>query len=284
MRFPANPLICSLMAGSFLAAQAPATVPPSAEAKAEAIQDNSFLIEEAYNQEPGVIQHINTFTRYRNQDWVYTFTQEWPVPDETHQLSYTLPCQRFQASPDGKRGVGDVLLNYRYQLLGNGDAPVAIAPRFSVVLPTGDEKQGRGNGALGYQALLPMSVVLTPKFVTHINLGGTFTPGAKDADGNKADLSGWTFGQSFVWLAHPNFNTMLEFLFQSNEQVAGPGLKSRVDSFYINPGIRWAHNFSNGLQIVPGIAVPIGVGPSKGERAIFLYLSFEHPLWNPKKR
>lgn len=27
------------------------------------IQDNSFLIEEAYNQEFGVVQHINTFTR-----------------------------------------------------------------------------------------------------------------------------------------------------------------------------------------------------------------------------
>ena len=45
--------------------------------KAGAIQDNSFLLEEAYNQEAGVVQHINTFTRYReSRDWVYTFTQE----------------------------------------------------------------------------------------------------------------------------------------------------------------------------------------------------------------
>jgi hypothetical protein len=32
------------------------------------------------------------------------------------------------------------------------------------------------------------------------------------------------------------------------------------------------------LQIGPGVAVPIGVGPSRGVRALFVYLSVEHPL------
>jgi len=258
-------------------------IPPKEE-KVEAIQDNSFLLEEAYNQEPGVIQHISTFTKYRqSKDWIYTFTQEWPVPDETHQLSFTLPYQRMEASLDGRRAVGDILLNYRYQLLGNGDATVAVSPRFSLILPTGDEKQLRGNGALGYQVNMPISVVLSKSFVTHWNLGATYTPNAKSALGDKADLSAWNIGQSFIWLAHPNANAMLEFAFSSGEVVAGPGLKERVNSFYINPGLRFAINFENGLQIVPGIAVPIGVGPNKGERAVFLYLSFEHPLWKPKK-
>src|SRR5690349_21477827 len=56
------------------------------------IQDNSFLLEEAYNQELGVIQHISTFTRWWNsKDWNYSFTQEWPAPrDPRHQFSYTL--------------------------------------------------------------------------------------------------------------------------------------------------------------------------------------------------
>jgi hypothetical protein len=44
------------------------------------IEDNSFLVEEAYNQEFGVVQHIQNFQRYWNsKDWIYTFTQEWPV-------------------------------------------------------------------------------------------------------------------------------------------------------------------------------------------------------------
>ena len=262
-----------------LAAQTPEA---KSEVRPDVIQDNSFLLEEAYNQEPGVVQHINTFTKYhQSKDWLYTFTQEWPVPDLRHQLSFTLPYQQMNASPDGRRATGDLMLNYRYQLLGDGDAKIAVAPRFSLILPTGDEKQLRGNGALGYQVNLPVSAVLTGTFVTHWNLGATYTPGAKNANGDKADLSAWNFGQSLVWLASPTFNALVEFAFTSGEVVAGPGLKARSDSFYISPGLRWAINCPHGLQIVPGIAVPIGTGPSKGERAVFFYLSFEHPMWKP---
>jgi len=248
------------------------------------IQDNSFLLEEAYNQEPGVVQHIFTFMRYRqSRDWVSTFTQEWPVPDERHQLSFTLPWQRLSVSPDGRQSLGDVALNYRYQAVGNGSAAVAFAPRLSLLLPTGDHRQGRGAGAMGYQANLPLSVVLGPQWVTHVNLGATWTPGARDLQGDKADLTAWSGGQSFVWLAHPNLNAMLEFAFTSGETVVGPGLKEHANTAYVSPGLRFALNFQSGLQIVPGIAVPIGVGPSKGERAVFFYLSFEAPVWHPKK-
>jgi len=48
----------------------------------------------------------------------------------------------------------------------------------------------------------------------------------------------------------------------------------------VNPAFRWAHNFSNGLQIVPGVGFPVEI-PTAGGRAqwgIFLYLSFEHPF------
>src|SRR5689334_25190441 len=59
------------------------------------IQDNSFLIEEAYNKEYGVVQHISTSTYFpESDDWAYSFTQEWPVPGVRHQLSYTLNTVR----------------------------------------------------------------------------------------------------------------------------------------------------------------------------------------------
>ena len=52
------------------------------------IKDNSFLIEEAYNQEEGVVQHISNWMRDRaTNDWIYTFTQEWPIGSQTHQFS-----------------------------------------------------------------------------------------------------------------------------------------------------------------------------------------------------
>lgn len=250
---------------------------PSAGAEEEGpIQDNSFLIEEAYNQEEGVVQHINAFIRFqRSKDWVYTFTQEWPVGGLKHQFSYTIPYQSI--GTDG-RGMGDVLLNYRYQLIGDGNAPVAFAPRFSLILPTGNEKKGLGTGAMGYQVNLPASIVLSQDLVTHLNGGITYTPSAKNALGERADTVGYNLGQSFIWLTNPTFNVMLEIAWNRLESVAGPGLRERNDALFISPGIRWAYNLKGGLQIVPGIGIPIGIGPSKGEWGVFIYLSFEHPF------
>ena len=243
------------------------------------IQDNSFLIEEAYNQEVGVVQHINTFTRYQDsKDWVYTFTQEWPMGSQAHQLSFTLPYQRLGASLDGKQGFGDVALNYRYQLLGDGDALVAISPRLSVLLPTGDAKTGYGRGALGLQVMFPVSWVLNDSFAAHTNIGATHTPRAQNPLGERASTQDLMLGQSLIWLVNPRFNVMLEYVHTGAQAVAGPNQTERMTSTYLSPGSRWAYNFPSGLQIVPGLAFPIGVGASKGEKAVFLYLSFEHPF------
>jgi len=99
-------------------------VGPSARpAVGQGIADNSFLIEEAYNQERGVVQHISAWQRaLRSTAWAFTFTQEWPLVTQTHQLSYTIPLQRT-ARPS-TTGLGDAALNYRYQL--RAGARVAI--------------------------------------------------------------------------------------------------------------------------------------------------------------
>src|SRR5437868_4914478 len=108
-----------------------------------AIQDNSFLVEEAYNQEEGIVQHINLFQRsIRTGEWVGTFTQEYPFPGIRHQLSYTVPYQRLETSAGKVSGLGDLAINYRYQWIGNDEAAVAVAPRLTLFLPSGDERRG----------------------------------------------------------------------------------------------------------------------------------------------
>ena len=252
---------------------------PLACAAAGPIQDNSFLVEEAYNQEDGVVQHINTFQRSRDtRDWIYTFTQEWPVGGLKHQLSYTVPMSHLARAVDGHTGIGDIALNYRYQLLGDGEAPVAISPRLSLLVATGDEKRGRGLGSSGYQFNLPVSAVLAPALVAHSNAGYTWTPNAKDDAGNRAYLRAWSAGQSLVWLATPRLNLMLEAIYARSQAVVGRDRTSTENSAFVSPGVRWSYDFPSGLQIVPGLAVPIGVGPSRRQKALFLYLSFEHPL------
>jgi hypothetical protein len=251
-----------------------------AEEKPKPIQDNSFLIEEAYNQEPNVMQSINTFTRPQSgQNWGYSLTQEFPVTGQLHQFSYTLNYLNFAETGLDATGIGDLALNYRLQAVGSGDTQVAFAPRLSLILPTGNYAQSLGMGALGYQVNLPLSLQLTPTLVGHTNLGATFTPGARNRSGEAANTLGFNVGQSFIWLYSPVFNPMLEVLWTRTPSITSANVTTNEDALVINPGFRWALNLSDGLQVVPGLAFPTYVtGSRKGETAMFLYLSFEHPM------
>ena len=71
------------------------------------------------------------------------------------------------------------------------------------------------------------------------------------------------------------FNLMLENYWVHNQNVVSPHATAPSETFLVSPGVRWAYNYKSGLQIVPGVAVPLGIGPSHGERGILLYLSFE---------
>lgn len=232
-----------------------AALPLFAQARAGedllAIQDNSFLVEEAYNQEAGVVQHISVFTRdRRTHDWGFTFTQEWPAPSLTHQLSYTAPFANSK--------LGDVALNYRYQLLGNGESITAIAPRVTLMLPTAKDSD-RG----GIQAALPISHVYASRIAGHTDIGFTHM-----RDGNVTSID---LAQSFIYALNGRVHLMLESTYSRVNH-------GEDDTLLVSPGVRWAYNFKNGLQIVPGVALPIGVGPTAGERSVLLYLSFEHPF------
>jgi hypothetical protein len=222
------------------------------------ISDNSFLVEEAYNQEPGVVQHVGNFLRPDTGDsWAFTFTQEWPVGGMRHQLSYMVPVLNGGGSGTG---LGDLGLNYRYQLQGVDGGPLAIAPRLTLFLPTGSDERGRGFGSVGLQTNLPVSYTLGSSVATNWNAGVTLVD---------ASAPIWNLGASVIWLARPTFNILVESIWLG---------RSGEESAFLNPGIRWAHDFASGLQIVPGVAYTIGIGPSAGDDGLFLYASFEHPF------
>ena len=270
-------LLLCLICVPRLAAQSP--TPPSPRNEPPPIEDNSFLIEEAYNQGRGVVQHINTFSRFgRGGGWMYTFTQEWPLGGQTHQLSYAIPISRNDNASGGRTGIGDIALNYRYQVGGIEHLGFALAPRATVLLPTGSSRRALGSGGTGLQLNLPFSAELPAHFVAHSNAGITYTPRARDSDGNSAATRSYALGQSLIWLAHPKLNLMLESIWTSAHDVVGRGQTVRTSELLLSPGLRGAIDFPSGLQIVPGLAFPFGIGSSRGERAVFAYLSFEHPF------
>ena len=114
--------------------------------------------------------------------------------------------------------------------------------------------------------------------VSHLNAGGTWLPSAQDASGARGTLSTFSGGGSLIALVHPKLNLMVEALYVRAEHALPSGTR-RTEVITVSPGARMAIDFRSGLQIVPGVAVPLGVGPSQGERAVFFYLSFEHPFW-----
>lgn len=237
------------------------------------IRDNSFLVEEAYNQEARVVQHVSVLSLARGGDgWEYGFTQEWPAGSQRHQVSVTVPV----VNTAGAAGVGDIALNYRYQLAFDEASGDAVAPRVSLVLPTGDAEQGRGTSSLGVQGNLPLSWGWHRDFVTHWNVGGAWTPSARAPSGGRVATRDVTAAASAIWLVKRQLNLMVEFAWAREELAVGADQRVAEESAWISPGLRAAIDFPSGLQIVPGVAFPIGLGPTDGEKRVLVYLSLEH--------
>lgn len=209
----------------------------------KAIEDNSFLIEEAINQEDGIVQHIS-FLNLKNNEINFSFTQEWPIFSQTHQFSFTLLSDLNTQFPQ------EFGINYRYQLK-NSNSNLKIAPRFSVFNKIGDKN-------FSYQLNLPTSLRASEEFYFHFNSGVSFSKFTKPE---------FILGGSSIWLLNELSNLMLEVVIENSEGEI---------STTINPGFRHAVNLS-GLQIVPGISFPISLS-AQNEKSILFYLSFEHPF------
>jgi hypothetical protein len=242
------------------------------QAQESVISDNSFLIEEAYNQEPRVIQHIsNLVYSKKTKDWEYVFTHEWPLFSQSHQISYAIPYAWIDGN--SVRGLGDIAINYRYQLWDDKQW-AAFSPRVTVIIPTGNEKKELGLGKTAYQVNLPLSKRIGASWVAHFNAGATVTPGVSVGI-QKQTLWNYNIGGSIIWIVKNNFNVMLEFASGFDDEISGGKIENRA-TYVISPGFRYAHNVGT-LQIVPGLGVPIELNRDN-TKSVFLYLSLEHPF------
>ncbi len=238
------------------AAAAPAPVP-------FAIADNSFFVEEAFNQERGIFQNIFGVLRI-NGRWNAAFTQEWPFHSQTHQLSYTLAWSDTGAAS----GVGDTLLNYRYQVMDEGPGRPAFAPRASLVLPTGRSADGLGSGSAGLQVNLPFSKQAGDAYL-HWNAGATWLF-------RRTLVSPFVAG-SAIYRVLPMTHLMLETVLSSDasyDETAGTG---RSTSFTLSPGFRTGWNIGP-RQIVAGAAVPVVWSGGEARTGVFGYFSYERPF------
>lgn len=240
---------------------------------ATAVQDNSFLIEEAYNQEIGVLQHIiNVPVSFdgHQKNILPSLTEEWPVFSELHQFSYTVPYV-FAQDDSWDSGFGDIRLNYRFQALKEGDRTPAFAPRVTLVVPTDGGGEKFGHEEIGYETNLPFSKVVGDNWTLHANLGGNIFP-----DDHGRNPINYNLGGSVVYAASRNLNLLLESVEVWGESVSHKGKIDRTFTALISPGARYAFNLPKGTQIVVGAAVPLGISADAPEWGLFFYFSVEH--------
>ena len=115
--------------------------------------------------------------------------------------------------------------------------------------------------------------------MTHWNAGVAWTPQARDEQGDKAALViPSAAGLPVDFPTKPNWNALLESLWVRTESVTAEHRVEVGETFFISPGFRYAWNLKSGLQIVAGLGVPIGLGPSHGSYSMLFDLSFEHPF------
>lgn len=264
-------LLLVLLAGS--ANAQPATPPKSAPFQ---IMDNSFLVEEAYNQPAGVFQNIFGILKL-GDSWSAAFTQEWPVRSQTHQLSYTVAL----VGASGENGAGDVVLNYRVQASTDGDGRPAFSPRASVILPSASAREGLGAGSAGLQINLPFSKQ-TGDWHWTWNGGLTWLPRAKVYDDagageplRRANLLSPFLAGSSIYRVRPMLHFMMESVLAFDESLTPQGTE-RQTTLTLSPGLRGGWNLGD-RQLIVGFAIPIARGGGN-EIGGFGYFSYELPF------
>lgn len=261
-----SPTACTLVWLVLAAGSAAAQTPP-APVKPEPFQilDNSFFVEEAFNQEARIVQNIFGATR-QDRAWQMTFTQEWPVPAIRHQLSYTIGADTLT----GDLGVSDTYLNYRFQVMEEGAGHPAFAPRLSAIVPTGRTLAGEGFG--GMQVNLPFSKQ-HEDFYFHWNGGFTWRP-----RGARPDLFTPALAGSVIYRLRPMLNLMLESVLTFDADDNDQGGVQRTTTFTLSPGFRTGWNLDDETQIVVGLAMPITFANGKEAVGAFGYFSYELPF------
>jgi hypothetical protein len=196
------------------------------------------------------VQTIGTLRMSARNDWESSLTQEWPLLGQQHQISYSIPY----AATTGARGVGDVMLNYRFQMLADASGTPAFSPRLSLILPTGNSARGLGDGGVGWQVNLPFSEQARDVYL-HWNVGFTQVP----------SISRPHIGASAIWRAAPMVHPMVEALVEGTDRIT------------LSPGIRVGWN-RNEAQWVIGIAAPLVREDAATTLSGLGYLSYEFPF------
>jgi hypothetical protein len=244
------------------------------------ILDNSFLVEEAYNQEAGIFQNIFGVVRAEGGQWAASFTQEWPAPSLRHQLSYTLVFD----NDSGAGHIGDVGINYRYQLRTGEGGGTAVSPRVSLLLRPRRE-HSLESARVGLELNLPASRQVDDIFL-HGNVGVRMYPQVESsvfpspvelqAPHDVALVNPFLAG-SAILRVKPMLHLMFESVVLFEERIVRRATTTRETTVILSPGTRFGWNFGE-QQLVLGAAVPFERASGDTNAGVLGYASWELPF------
>lgn len=243
----------------------------------DGMDDNSFLMDQGLVQDRGTVEHIFYAITYPSppRDAYFNFIQEWGIA-ERHDLGFTLPITIFEKSGDG---LGDVFLDYRYQVVKG--KRLNIAPRFSLILPTGNTNKNLGYDTVGFQNNWAMSVYWNRHFATHWNMGTTLLPQAKDILSNGSSerkfMANFNFGASAAWMLNHRLNLALEFLTNLGSEINNNRNINLFGQYILNPGVSTCIDIKS-VSLIPGISAPLTWTRDNFEPGIYVYFSIQHPF------
>ncbi len=279
------------------------------------LEDNSFVVDEAFNQGKGSVQYMACYqhNRWKDADPVLSFCQELPLRSSRHQLGYSLAYVFHTGlqSNSLKPGPGDASVHYSYWLK-NTSSRVMVVPKLIAWLPIGKAIHSNGSGGWGGKLSLAMTTKLSGKWVVHTNVlasriwgsrhyfqYGNATVAAGSVEFAKRNLNSLGVGFSVNYLLHPRFHFVLEKMLTSEEFAKDDSADMLADNdtnrpasatvarrtrMLLIPGFRWAINGKD-WQLVPAVGCPLEVlseNPWQDLKTggaikggLVLYLSFE---------
>ena len=274
----ASVLVLLLLGMSGVARAQDANVLP--QASPFGITDNSFHVEEAFNQEPGIVQNIFAFDRSRPGEWDARFVQEWPLLSQRHQVSYSLAFAR----DGGASTFSDVSLDYRYQVWSEEGGRPAFSPRTSLLIARDDGNTDLDESATGLELNLPFSKRAGAVYL-HWNAGLRWFPSAPTfsrgipslVPADDVQLTSPFAAGSAIVAVRPMLNLMFEAVVESEHSVVAPGAAARSTAVTLAPGARGGWNVGE-AQIILGLTAPLVRQDGETNAGILGYVSYELPF------
>ena len=209
------------------------------------IEDHNFGLESGWNRDGAALQYATFFLRGTS---ALELTHEWSARSPRHQFSYTIPLY----SHAGEAGLGDTVLNYRYQLAGDVQSRIAVAPRVSLLLPT--RSAHFGERSRGLEVSVPVSAAITPRLTSHTNLIATWFHDL----GNREV----TAAQGLTFAATSRVAVSVD--------AAWKRYADGSDLLVVRPGVQFGVDLG-GIRVSPGVAFPTGEG-------VLFYVAIEQGL------